>query len=498
MGQRHKYPRSHPNVETDDFSPTSNFFVFHIIFSNIIFFYRSTSIHPSSYLATCCSTMPRFRSFVQHRLARETTGIGGSISTRRQFPSLDRKLRDRTKRKKVVSLSSSISFASEKENTDEDNEKKLSECATGSKIGADPRPINQQSTSKILKSKSSQNVDIVESRDDAGDEENETMELETPIDDELREKLSPPVSVTKSQIEDDTPPVLHEPIETNEDESTILTVQETFSSFLVLDSNLAILRSKEEVLRVDSHEDAAREQTISFSVASVETEISDLGSLARFFRFFECAAEGWFEYENGAILLQKEEPAKEGEQASKPNNLRRYYMTGDKIEEIKENYGDGDDTSHNNRSIESISSAISSPSRRGRRSFRIKSPSNEQEVDCMIEISAPEPKTEDETFEGRKERNYSADLHSQQDLLDDSEKNEQEEENNASPSPEGIAKTGFESVTTVPCSGRASPTVLRDQQTMLPDNLPPMARLRYCSHIGGKYGLLVTKERCYV
>ena len=48
-------------------------------------------------------------------------------------------------------------------------------------------------------------------------------------------------------------------------------------------------------------------------------------------------------------------------------------------------------------------------------------------------------------------------------------------------------------------SGRDSPVILRDEQTQLPDNLPPMARLRYCSPVGGSlYGHFVTKERCYV
>jgi hypothetical protein len=465
---------------------------------------RHTQIH--KHQRNPITNMPRFRSFVQNRLARETSNKGGSTSSSRlQSPSLERRLgiprhhKDKNALKSHVSQPANEKFVKDTMQPKSEDLHPASTEMIGLNEKRGPPPTQQSERNEASKAILTGKFEISESRDDDADDLDDNdaaLDVEVAIDKEIRENLSLPECVIKTLTDDDDSVTdIDEPIETIEDESTVMTFQETFSSSLVLDSNLAILRSKEEVQQNDEPEIA-----VTFSATSADTEVSDLGLLARFFRLFHCTAEGSFEYKDEEDSLLKKSVANSAMDgihgASQANNLRRFYIAGDNAEEKGDTIPNTEEEKpHNNQSAcESISSAFSSPSRRGRRTIRPKSPANDEEVDCMIEITASEQPEEENASSY-----LVAELQSHQNTSGDCEKNDRAEEHDAYLSLNNAPAPIFKAVvSTVPWTGRASPLVLRDPQTMLPDNLPPMARLRYCSHIGGKYSLLVTEGRCYV
>lgn len=481
--------------------------------------------------------MPRFRSFVQNRLARETKSKGGSIPCRRQYPSLDRKLEASSSRighkrkdeiaSKITVTTQAAAAAAATEEVFVEQESVHTEfhfTAPQSNPSTcvevrDGASLEYSSSSRMPHSQPSESFEAVESRDDEAysinNEEDDVLGMEGPVDEEIRENLPLPDLVNfESNSDDDTVTNAEDPSQANEDESTIVTFLDTFSGSMVLDSNVAFLRSKEDIPRLESPKEE-RDVTVTYSAVSLETEGSDHGALARFLNLFRCTEDGSFE--NGDAYNAHPKTASrnllEEARASKTNNTLRFVMASEKgkkasciDKEEEEEEDQGVEGSPANRSChESISSAFSSPSRRGRRSVRPKSPlSSDEEVDCMIEIAASNPQETNDPTDQIHELNPVADdvlLH--QDHLADGEKREHGDEDDFLGSPpnrtsiSSFSPVGPRSITTS-CKGRVSPMILRDQDTSLPDNIPPMARLRYCSHIGGKYGLLVTKERCYV
>ncbi|KAG7355881.1 hypothetical protein IV203_000567 [Nitzschia inconspicua] len=473
--------------------------------------------------------MPRFRSFIQSRLARETTGKGGSDSSiRRRFPSMDRKLGGGLrKRKDDFSSMSDIAKA----NTAESIKKEIPKTRDQTELGEESIDESRIIVNDIAMFKDTDNFwtqdynpvddfEIEESRDDVPNNSNDfdgVSDLEDPINQDTREKMLLPDNVFKSQIEDDSVADGEERNETNhDDESTVMTFQDTFSISLILDSRLAISRSKEEVPRAESRAEG-NDLAATDSRASVETGVWDLGALARLLRFVHCTGEDSFVPDDTPDLQKKSIPKNllEEARASKTNNPQRYFMTGDKRVQIREDFhSDGSEKlpnsgtekikeescsddfekiSNSRSTHESICSAFSSPSRRGRRTTRPKSPmSINREVDSMIEITGSDQKEEMDLQDHNNDTKHSSDLQysiSDKEVFDGT---------GSSPDKKPRQDFDFSAYTTIPWTGRSSPIILRDYQTMLPDNLAPMARLRYCSHISGKYGLLVTKERCYV
>ncbi|KAL3917498.1 MAG: hypothetical protein SGILL_004687 [Bacillariaceae sp.] len=451
--------------------------------------------------------MPRFRAFVQKRLARETSGRDGFV-VRRRGPSVDRAPKSSEKKVKGVRKPR----ASRKEKAEvKKEEKKAFESSTSSERVAEATTIVHKTSeapegrddnfySNVKISVDTATISNGEGRDD------DLAASAAPS--ELREKadVDDDISLSNTQEQrsiisgDETSPKSNTQdkefigsdndgasTELHDDETTDMTVQDTPSSSFMLESNLAILRSKDDSRKAESRN--REDVTIaSHSVASVFSDGSDLSGLERFLNVFRCIPE---ESED-----EGDEPsiaASDDKNSSDPIFPRRYVMTGDQTSKSEEGI-DVSDHIRNEDPIssdvhEAISSAMSSPSRRSSRSYRFQSFSNDQEVDRVIEI-VTETHIDESKLEGG-------------DLPGDQHDSWQ---------PQEVApKSGFDPKThfafppvTLPLhnfahlSGREAPVILLDEETMLPDNLPPMARLRFCNHVGGRYSLLVNKERCYV
>jgi hypothetical protein len=405
---------------------------------------------------------------------------------RRHYPSLDRKAA--VLKKNPVETSSTrhptIEQAEQATRENKSTYSKLLESGPRSEFTTYVTSPVQEPTDKLWSSNTSGTC-----KDDGADDGCTTLHLVGPID-EIREQLS-----------DDVGTEVDKPVEAVENELTALIVQKSFASSMVLENLLSILRSKNEFQRAESR-NIESEVAISPPATFVDAGRSDWGSWERLLKLFHCAAEASFEcndenLEKGIIVGQDEED--NDNQALKISSLRKFCISHDRIDENKEWQATTETTFRHDRGTNvSIFSALSNRSRRGRRSFRTKSRSINQEVDSMIEIAVSHPERKIESSEGSNHKKIPSDIQSHQYLLNHSEKNEIVEEDDADFVPCTALKRAFNSITMVPSTGHISPIIIHDQQTMLPDNLPPMARLRYFSHIGGKCGLLVTQERCYV
>jgi hypothetical protein len=371
----------------------------------------------------------------------------------------------------------------------------LPESGTSSRLSAYVNSSVRKPCNNLPETKTWENPNVVECKsNDEGDDDCPAVYFEDPFNDEIRDEFPDDVEVD-----------VDERVESVENESSAFLLQQAFSSSVVLDNVFVSVSSQEDIPRAESHNDERKVTTFS-PVKSVEqTERSDLGSWERVVKLFRCAADGSFEVEEEFEgSLDKDTTVdhyKEDNdiQASKISHIRTYSIADDITEESKDRQLDVDGTSRHDRSShESISSALSNRSRRGQRSFKTKNPSSEQEVDIIIEIAASQPERTKESSEGESKCTVSADHLSHQHYLDYSKKIEVREEDATDVVPHDAVNCAFNSTNMITSIGRAPSIALRDQQTMFPDNLPPMARLRYFSHIGGKYGLLVTEERCYV
>jgi hypothetical protein len=287
-------------------------------------------------------------------------------------------------------------------------------------------------------------------------------------------------------------------------ESTMMTFQDTFSVSLVLDSHLAIFRSNEEMQR-EAEPDEEEAATTNYSVVTADSGVSDLAPLERFFKIFRCSEDDSFDKcnDDAKSVRNENEVSEETTTATKSPAPQRFFMLGDETvrseqeASTSERSGGKDSTSGNIQ--EEISSAFSSPSRRTYRSFMVSSNSSDQEVDQMIEIAASDSHIVDN--QKKEDSRDDVDDFWQPQISVSNDHDTNEEAPNVvleSVHSENPSKVTLPIKSLAHLSGRTSPVILRDQQTMLPDNLSPMARLRYCSHIGGRYSLLVTKERCYV
>jgi hypothetical protein len=245
------------------------------------------------------------------------------------------------------------------------------------------------------------------------------------------------------------------------------------------EEEIAILRSKDD-------DDVQDDTSVVSSAASVDSETSEIKSLENLWKVFQCEPQASY--------------------ASKDEDDEQKKLTSTMAETNEQPTCAG---VHDVGSLHgSIYSAFSSPSRRSHRTW--KSPgksrdgSGQDAIDSVIEMSPTnENSSKEEMVRSQKETPPGflsvppIEARGPNDYLNHTTIQREILPVLVAASNASIPSHPGRQLVSIPWSSRKR-LIVTDKETSLPDNLPPMARLRYCNAIGGRESLLVARERCYV
>jgi hypothetical protein len=462
--------------------------------------------------------MPKFRVFVQHRLAREANG---KASTRRKIHHtsknngnevLSATVEPSVENEQRQNANTVESFLSEP--SKEERDLPVSESRTGSETisdfeqgdGDDDDDGDHHEEQQTRMKMSEENAHEDENCKEATFKEWSTSPEGRKIQD--NDRIVYP-DWTKNSFEPWSKDEGDVAGEDDEDDGNgaddELTVQETDSEELLSQGEeeeeqgeLAILRSKEEDVQDDT--------SVASTAASADSEGSDLKAFQNFLKVFEC--------EPRVSNVSKDDENNDDDAEAKTISFDHAPVETETEERVLNNVV----SSHG-----SIFSAFSSPSRRSNRTWRTRTKSiDEMEgepVDSVFEMSPMNIETspKEDTVISHQILAAASDFlcvpsteqigpDSPRSCLDNYNTNETSKQAEVDvypvpfqvvPSKNFVTSNQGMPQITIPWSSRKR-FILTDQETSLPDNLPPMARLRYCNQLGGRETFFVSRERCYV